>query len=173
MIGTNLIGCHKLPPYLFTCQNFFGTDPHGRIQDFNIVGDGSGAPVEYMNCNLCFVYPIFSSFGFWYFGHFVSWFSFRFFPSCPSCLAKCKQILSKIFVYFCNFVAKSDQKRKMRWTKHFWILSFKTFSEVRWEKKLVFNGKEPRIMYRKHFWGIWRSRWLRLIRFVVWWLFNV
>ena len=42
------------------------------------------------------VHPIFSSFDFWYFGHFR--FSFLFFPSCPSCLAKCKQRLRNIFV---------------------------------------------------------------------------
>ena len=37
----------------------------------------------------------------------------RFFPSYPSCLAKCKQRL-----WFCIiFVARSDQKRKMGWTK--------------------------------------------------------
>ena len=32
MIGTNLIGGHNLPPYLCTCQNIFGTDPHVPIQ---------------------------------------------------------------------------------------------------------------------------------------------
>ena len=37
---------------------------------------------------LRFVHPIFSPFGFWYFGHFSC---VIFFPSCPSCLAKCKK----------------------------------------------------------------------------------
>ena len=41
--------------------------------------------------NKCFVHPIFSSVGFWYFGH------YSFFPSCPTCLAICKQILSNDF----------------------------------------------------------------------------
>ena len=46
-------------------------------------------------------------FVFWYFGHFscVIFFPF-FFPSCPSCLAKCKQRLHNIFV-------TKNQKRKM------------------------------------------------------------
>ena len=44
----------------------------------------------------CFVHPIFLSFGFWYFGHFSC---VIFFPSCPSCLAKCKQRLCNIFIF--------------------------------------------------------------------------
>ena len=48
--------------------------------------------------NFCFVHPIFSSFGFWYFGHCSCSIFFPFFPSCPSCLAKCKQRLRNIFV---------------------------------------------------------------------------
>ena len=48
----------------------------------------------------------------------AAWFFFRFFLSCPSCLAKWKQRLRNISV-FCNFVAKSDQKpkQKMGWMK--------------------------------------------------------
>ena len=45
----------------------------------------------------CFVHPIFSSFGFWYFGHF-------------SCV-------HVIFLYFCNFVSDQKPKTKMEWTK--------------------------------------------------------
>ena len=45
----------------------------------------------------CFVHPIFSSFGILV--TLVAWFSFLFFPSCPSCLAKCKQRLCNIFVF--------------------------------------------------------------------------
>ena len=51
----------------------------------------------------------------------VAWFSFFFFPSCPSCLAKCKQMFS----YFHNFVGKSDQKPKAKngtnKTKLLWV----------------------------------------------------
>ena len=49
---------------------------------------------------MCFLHPIFSCFGFWYFGNFscVIFFLF-FFLSCPSCLAKCKERL-RIWTYF-------------------------------------------------------------------------
>ena len=62
--------------------------------------------------DLCFVHPIFSYFGFWYFGHFSC---VIFFPSCPSCLAKCKQRLRKITS---SPKVTKNQKQKMRWTKH-------------------------------------------------------
>ena len=45
-----------------------------------------------------------------YFGHFSCVIFFPFFPSCPSCLAECKQI----FLYFRNFITKSDQKPKTK-----------------------------------------------------------
>ena len=58
----------------------------------------------------------FGNFVFGFFVTLVAWFSFRFF-----CLAHLAlQNVNKdyvIFSYFCNFVAKSDQKRKMGWTK--------------------------------------------------------
>ena len=72
--------------------------------------------------DFCFVHPIFASFDFWYFGHF-SWVII--FPVffCLAHLAL--QNVNKdyvIFLYFRNFVAKSDQKpkRKMGWTEHLW-----------------------------------------------------
>ena len=46
----------------------------------------------------------------------VAWFSFGFFPSCPSCLAKCEQRLHGIFVTSLPKETK-NQKRKMGWTK--------------------------------------------------------
>ena len=46
----------------------------------------------------------------------VSWFSFCFFPSCPSCLAKCKQRLHTIFVTLSPKVTKT-KKSKMEWMK--------------------------------------------------------
>ena len=65
----------------------------------------------------CFVHPIFSSIGFWYFGHFSCVIFFPvFFPSCPSCLAKCKQRFGNIFVTSSPKVTK-NQKPKMGWTK--------------------------------------------------------
>ena len=44
------------------------------------------------------------------------------------------------------------------------LLSFKTFSEVRWKEMLVFNGKEQLKIFTErpkcieHFCGIWKSR---------------
>ena len=49
---------------------------------------------------------------------------FLFFPSCPSCLAKCKQRLSNIFVTLLPKVTK-NQKRKMGWTKYKSIIVLK------------------------------------------------
>ena len=58
----------------------------------------------------CFVHPIFSFFGFWYFGHFSCVIFFPvFFPFCPSCLAKCKQRLRNIFVTSSPKVTKNKK----------------------------------------------------------------
>ena len=67
----------------------------------------------------CFVHPIFSSFGFWYFGHFSCVIFFPFFPSCPSCLAKCKQRLCNIFVTSLPKVTKN--KKLDEWNKWFLV----------------------------------------------------
>ena len=68
-------------------------------------------------------------FVFWFLVTLVALFSFRFF-----CLAHLVlQNVNKdyvIFSYFCNFVAKSDQKWKMGWTKqccHAWFVIFKIY----------------------------------------------
>ena len=53
--------------------------------------------------DFCFAHPIFLSVGFWYFGHFSSVILFPFFPSCPSCLVKCKQRLRNIYSVLYNF----------------------------------------------------------------------
>ena len=70
---------------------------------------------------ICFVHPIFSSFGFWYFGH-ISWLVifFLFFLSCPSCLAKCKQRLCNIFVTSLPKVTK-NKKWDKRNTKRMFL----------------------------------------------------
>ena len=60
----------------------------------------------------CFIHPIFSSFGFWYFGHFSCVIFFPFFLSCPSCLAKCKHRLCNIFITSLPKVS-INEKRKM------------------------------------------------------------
>ena len=60
--------------------------------------------------NICFVHPIFLSFGFWYFGHFSCVIFFPFFPSCPLCVAKCRQRLRNIFITLSPKVT-NNQKR--------------------------------------------------------------
>ena len=65
--------------------------------------------------DFCFVHLIFSSFGFWYFGHFSC---VIFFPlQTPSCLAKCKQRLCNIFVTLLPKVTKNQiwDERNINW----------------------------------------------------------
>ena len=50
-----------------------------------------------------------------------------FFPSFPSCLAKCKQRLRNIFVTSSPKVTK-NQKRKMGWTKHMYFFTSSEYS---------------------------------------------
>ena len=64
----------------------------------------------------------------------VAWFSFCFFPSCPSCLAKCKQRLCNIFISSSPKVTKNekwDERNKgCDFTKHFapmWYACVKNF----------------------------------------------
>ena len=85
---------------------------HVIILCLRVNGDIHKIPKIYRSkyVGMCFVHPIFSSFGFCYFGHF-SCVIFSPSRSCPSCLAKCKQRLCNI-LYFWNFFAKSDQKPK-------------------------------------------------------------
>ena len=67
---------------------------------------------------LRFVHPIFSPFGFWYFDHFSC---VIFFPVFFRLAHLALQNVNKdyiIFWYFRNFVAISNQKPKMGWTKH-------------------------------------------------------
>ena len=60
----------------------------------------------------------------------VAWFSFRFFPSSPSCLAKCKQRLRNIFLTLLPKVTK-NKKWKMGWTKQYMIFLFFYFRSYR------------------------------------------
>jgi len=69
---------------------------------------------EYFQQDKCFVHPIFSSFGFWYFGHFSY---VIFFPGFFRFAHLALQNVNKdyiIFLYFRNFVTKSDQKPKTK-----------------------------------------------------------
>ena len=62
----------------------------------------------------CFVHPIFSSFGFWYFGHFSC---VIFFPVFFRLAHLALQNVNKdyvIFSYCYNFISKSDQKPKTK-----------------------------------------------------------
>ena len=66
----------------------------------------------------CLVHPICLSFGLGYFGHFSCVISFPyFFPSCPSCLAKCKQRLCNIFVFSKTSSPKLTNNEKMERNK--------------------------------------------------------
>ena len=68
---------------------------------------------QYEQVHNCFVHSIFLSFGFWYFGHFSC---MIFFPLLFRLAHLALQNVKKdyvIFSYFCNLVAKSDQKPKM------------------------------------------------------------
>ena len=65
-----------------------------------------------------FVHTIFLLFDFWYFGHFICMIFFPFFLlALHFALHLALQNVNKdyvIFSYFCNFVAKSDQKPKAK-----------------------------------------------------------
>ena len=71
--------------------------------------------LSFLIFDICFVHPIFSSFGFSHFGHF-SYFLSVFF------LHLALQNVNKdyiIFSYFGNFVAKTDEKQKMERNKQY------------------------------------------------------
>ena len=77
---------------------------------------------------ICLVHPTFSSFGFWYFGHFSC---VIFFPVFFRLAHLALQNVNKdcvIFLHFCNFVAKSGQKTKnsgslfVKIRSHSWIM---------------------------------------------------
>ena len=69
---------------------------------------------KFISDNLCFVYPIFSSFDFWYFGHFSHVIFFLvFFRLAHLALQNVNKDYG-IFSYFRNFVGKSDQKPKTK-----------------------------------------------------------
>ena len=77
---------------------------------------------SYLYFHKCFVHPIFSTFGFLYFGHFswIIFFPFFFF-------AKCKQGLSNIFASSLSKVTKNqkldEQNKSAKMTKYsIWIL---------------------------------------------------
>ena len=63
--------------------------------------------------NYCFVHPILVwSFGFWYFGHFSCVIFFSVFFHLAHLVLQNVNKEYIIFLYFCNFIAQSDQKRK-------------------------------------------------------------
>ena len=63
-----------------------------------------------INSYVLFMHTKFLSFGFWYFSHFSCVILFPFFPSCPSCLEKCKQKLRN--THFCIFITSSPKVTK-------------------------------------------------------------
>ena len=68
----------------------------------------------------CFVHPIFSFFGFWYFGHFSCVIFFPFFFHFAHLALQNVNKDYVIFSYFRNFMPKvtKTKKPKMGWTKH-------------------------------------------------------
>ena len=100
---------------------------------------------------LCFVHPMFSSFGFWYFGHFRC---IIFFPVFFHLALQALQNANKhyvIFSYFCNFIAKGDKKPKTK------------------------NGKNETLVIEKNFWyiiGCWRPRIGNILRSLKPWQTN-
>ena len=65
----------------------------------------------------CFVHPVFSSFGFRYFGHLSCEIFFLFFLSCPSCIAKYKQRLCNIFLFWWPRHQKWPKVKNEKWDK--------------------------------------------------------
>ena len=63
---------------------------------------------------LLFVHPIFSSFGFWYFGHFCCVIFFQVFFHLAHLALRNVNKDYVIFSYFHNFISKSDQKPKTK-----------------------------------------------------------
>ena len=61
--------------------------------------------------DMCFIHPIFSSYGFWYFGHFSCVIFILGFPRLALQNANKDYVT---FSYFCNFITKCDQKQKMK-----------------------------------------------------------
>ena len=71
----------------------------------------------------CFIQPMFSSFVFWYFGHLSSVIFFLLFPSCLSCLAKCKERYV-IFSHFHYFVAKWLKTKSEKWDEQIKVANY-------------------------------------------------
>ena len=65
----------------------------------------------YSEVYICFIHSIFSSFGFWYFGHFSCMIIFPKFFVLPTCLAKCNQRLCNIFVFSLPKVTKNQNQK--------------------------------------------------------------
>ena len=90
---------------LFLCKKPFSCYRYGKHR-----GPEGSTKLAYSRGFFCFVHPIFSSFGFWYFGHFSC---VIFFPVFFRLAHLALQNVNKdyiIFLYFRNFITKSDQK---------------------------------------------------------------
>ena len=94
-------GWYELPSYrlMIFRKSLLCIDKFDRVSYRAVLPYRISVEKFYRMVHYCFVHPIFSSFGFWYFGHFSCLIFFSFFPSCPSCLAKCKKRIRKIFVF--------------------------------------------------------------------------
>ena len=91
------------------------------VMEFLLVNHPLDCPI----CDQVWVFDVllfrsYHIFVFWVFGilvTLVAWFSFRFFRLAHLALQNVNKDYT-IFLYFHNFFVKSDQKRKMGWTKH-------------------------------------------------------
>ena len=106
---------------IFECQDLIVSLQ--MIKTKNVFDDDNIGNITYSALFIVSFTPYFRLLFFGILVTLVVWFSFRFFPSCPSCLAKCKQRLCNIFVTSSPKVTK-NQQRKMGWTKHFSDLIF-------------------------------------------------
>ena len=105
--------------------------------------------------HFCFVHPIFSSFGFWYFGHFSCVIFFPFFSVSP--ILPCK--------IFHKFFTKSDQKLK---TKNEMNETFKSPKQNQNKSKflkLLLSGKALEFSQCFLVWMYFETIWVKLIVF--------
>ena len=68
----------------------------------------------------------------------LGWFSFRFDPSCPSCLAKCKQRLLNIFVFLKLHHQKWPKTKNEKWDE---IISDLTLQDSIGQNQSISNAK--------------------------------
>ena len=97
--------------------------------------------------NVLFI-PYFCLFVSWYFRHFSCMVIFQFFfPSCPSCLGKCKQRLCNIFVSLVTLLPKVTKDENKKWDERniSWF-----FSRMRQNWKYLFRLTHLFLIFGKY-----------------------